>query len=400
VLPVDDYPNPSKFDLPNDSISAIDVGTNVRAILYEHVNFGGRQAYYEGGFYYDSIGNVNDKTSSIKIFLKQGGPAATHYRGDFPSASESFWAENAQGLANDGANWFVAKRTRIFRVPLSYSLANHSSSGLDTTAMPPILQHVYNHFGDPDQNSGYLFVPLECTNDDNECTDKSVTPSIGVFSTIDLRFLSSTKLSDIENAPPEMKSAPWVAIRSDGYRGTLWTSSSNLTESNQLREYDIDWDRLGASGQLLLTFRRQVTLQDQHGKPMDLTLMKSMQGGVFNPDGTLLYTSSGPCDSHGYVHVFAVGDTTDKRAPLTARLQARSENGYGPFDFETHPEETCFTFPPFYQRCFCSRDEGEGLDWLDVRGLNAPWIPDSQLHVIMNDNDADTDNVYLKHYSY
>jgi hypothetical protein len=88
----------------------------------------------------------------------------------------------------------------------------------------------------------------------------------------------------------------------------------------------------------------------------------------------------------GYVYVFAIEDETN-----TARLQARSENGYGPFNFENHPDTT-------FGRC--SQDEGEGLDWLDVRGLNIPGIPDGHLHLIMIDNDAGTDNVYLKHYSF
>src|SRR5262249_7047292 len=59
------------------------------------------------------------------------------------------------------------------------------------------------------------------------------------------------------------------------------------------------------------------------------------QGGVFNPEGSLLYVSTGPCDSAGYIYVFAIDVKKN-----TARLQARSGNAYGVFDFENHPDTT------------------------------------------------------------
>ena len=101
---------------------------------------------------------------------------------------------------------------------------------------------------------------------------------------------------------------------------------------------------------------------------------------MFNPSGTLLYLSNGDHDTPGYVHVFSVDDETN-----TATLQARSENGYGPFNFEN--------------RTKLLGDEAEGLDWLDVRGLNVPGIPDGQLHLVMVDNGFRTDDLYVKHYS-
>lgn len=361
----------TSFGLPNDSASAIDVGANVRAVLYEHGNFGGRQAHYEGGWYYDPLGNENDRTSSIEIFQMQGGPAATWYLGNYPSNRETFWSNDSQGLANDGANWFVVKgynksNTRIFKVPLSYDLASSSSAGLREVGIPPELKG-YEHFGDPDVDKtyGFVFVPVEAPSSGSK-------PHIAVFSPEDLRFLSSFELWDNPD-----RGASWLAIR-PGER-TLWVSTSNLGDSNQIREYDIDWDRLGVHGQLILTFRREVTLRDRDGVILNLT---SLQGGVFNPEGTLLYISTGYTDSNGYVHVFAIEDATN-----TGMLQARSENGYGPFNFQTRRGKL--------------GDEAEGLDWIDVRGLNIPGIPDGQLHLVMIDNDwPSSDELYLKHYSY
>ena len=365
VLGLGNYPTSSSFGLPEGSISAVDVGSNVRAVLYEHGNFRGRQAHYEGGFYYE-LGTENDKSSSIGIFPMQGGPAAAWYLGNYPSNRESFWSNDSQGLANDGANWFVVKgykasNTRIFKVPLSYDLASSSSAGLLQTGIPPELKNIgYNHFGDPDVDKtyGFVFVPVEAPSSGSK-------PRIAVFSPVDLRFLSSFELWDNPD-----RGASWLAIR-PGER-TLWVSTSNLSEGNQIREYDIDWDRLGVHGQLILTFRRQVTLRDRDGVTLPL---QSMQGGVFDPDGKL-YISTG-YDSNYYVRVFAIEDATN-----TAILQARSENGYGPFNFEAHFREECY-YTPVYSRCFHLGDETEGLDWLDVRGLNIPGIPDGQLHLVI-----------------
>ena len=207
VLEVGNHADASAFRLPDNSISALDVGSNVRAILYEGSGFilreagfdqfnrfqpAQRQAHFEGGFYYDPIGNVDNRTSSIEIFRMQGGPAATWYLedGDFPSNSENFWSENAQGLANDGTNWFITTKTTIFKVPLSVNLDRSSSSGIVQTGMPSQLKRLgYDHFGDPDQYEGFLFVP-------GEHPDKGSRPRIAVFSTVDLRFLSSFRLSD------------------------------------------------------------------------------------------------------------------------------------------------------------------------------------------------------------
>ena len=113
-----------------------------------------------------------------------------------------------------------------------------------------------------------------------------------------------------------------------------------------------------------------------------------MQGGVFNHDGTLLYLSSGYCDTFGYIDVFFIEGNT-------GILQASSENRYGPFNFETHPAPQFCT--PF--GCFCQGEEAEGIDFLDVRGLGIPGIPDGQLHAILISNDLfEDDDVYLKHY--
>jgi hypothetical protein len=368
VLEFGDYPTAASFKLQNDSISAIDVGANTRAVLYREPHFRGRQAHFEGGFYYDPIGRINNNTSSIEVFPMQGGPAVTHFLRDHPKNSESFWAEDAQGLANDGNNWFAVQERSIFKVPLSYNLSNSSSKGLLKTGIPRPLANVgYNHLGDPDYRSGFLFATIEDT------TEPRLNPRIGVWSGEDLRFLSSFEISDIFDTHDGKRDAslPWLAIHPR--ERTLWVSHS---KADHVTKYDIDWERLTgtANAQLVLTNPRRIRLLDRDGTTITLN---SMQGGVFNPSGTLLYTSNNSSD--GYVHVFYIDDRTN-----TATLQARSEDGYFPFNFEINTSVG---------------EEAEGLDWLDVQGLNIPGISDGQLHLVMIDNDVfDDDEVYVKHF--
>lgn len=99
LLDIGYYRDPASFGLPTDSISSIDVGANARAVLYEHNEFRGRQAHLEGGFNYGELGRENDKTSSIEIFRKEGGAAATSYLNEYPSKRKTYWSEQAQGLA-------------------------------------------------------------------------------------------------------------------------------------------------------------------------------------------------------------------------------------------------------------------------------------------------------------
>jgi hypothetical protein len=141
ILEVGAYRNAAAFGLPNDSISAIEVGVNVRAEFYRDPEFRGPQAHYEGGWYYDPLGDVDKQTSSFVIFPSLGGPAATWYVGDYPNGSRTFWSNDSQGLANDGANWFIIKgytadSTKLFKIPLSYDLNSDSAGPYPSTGIP------------------------------------------------------------------------------------------------------------------------------------------------------------------------------------------------------------------------------------------------------------------------
>src|SRR5688500_10396230 len=76
TLEIGSYPN-SSFLSPvgNDSISSLKVGSNVRAHLFEHKDYDGHVALYEGGSAHNGNGNgpdqlgpnVADETTSIIV---------------------------------------------------------------------------------------------------------------------------------------------------------------------------------------------------------------------------------------------------------------------------------------------------------------------------------------------
>ena len=69
------YPNPAAIGLPNDSISSIKVGNNVRAILCQHDNFGGICETFESDDPDLSDNRVgNDQVSSLKVEARGGPP--------------------------------------------------------------------------------------------------------------------------------------------------------------------------------------------------------------------------------------------------------------------------------------------------------------------------------------
>jgi hypothetical protein len=59
-----------------------------------------------------------------------------------------------------------------------------------------------------------------------------------------------------------------------------------------IREYEIDWTALSFQNTLFLDFKSELILKDRDGIPIDI---QSMQGGVFNPEGTLFYQVNGYC---------------------------------------------------------------------------------------------------------
>jgi len=71
------YANPSAIGLPNDSISSIKVGSNVKAMLCHHDNYGGQCETFTGrdsNLSNNAVGN--DQVSSVRVERRSGGGPA------------------------------------------------------------------------------------------------------------------------------------------------------------------------------------------------------------------------------------------------------------------------------------------------------------------------------------
>ena len=118
VLEIGNYFKPPFGSVQNDSISSIDIGSNVRVVLATDVYFWGNWSHWEGGFFYEYVGDqVNDETSPIMIRPRTGGPAAAWFLYNYPHARENFWAEHAQGIAHTTDSWIITTTEQMYVVP-------------------------------------------------------------------------------------------------------------------------------------------------------------------------------------------------------------------------------------------------------------------------------------------
>jgi hypothetical protein len=366
------YPTPSYFaPVPNDQLSSLDVGANSRVVLSEDANFLGHQMYFDGGSFYNLGGNENDITSAVEVFPAAGGPMAAYYMGDYPANVTPWWAEEVQGIAHDDSNWFITQTQTLLKKSLGEPLENGTFSS--KVQIPSTLfQAGYNHFGDLDQAYGYLFVPMQGNN---------ITPALAVFRGDDLSLVGWQPLPQLP-----LSGGAWVAYRPN--TDTFFLSAGDISNTQPLYEYRVRFETHSANP-VHVTLVRTVYLYDRRNAPVTIN---TTQGGVFNPSGTLLYIVNGCASDDGAINIFNldVGTTTGN-----GTLQGRSENGFGPFNFEHHGG-----IGQYFPDPKCTGEEPEGIDFFDTTGLDIPRIPDSQLHVLLLRNALGSDGVYVKHYSY
>ena len=244
--------------------------------------------------------------------------------------------------------------------------------------IPPELSG-FDHFGDLDQSHGFLFVPVQRP-------DKT-RPAIAVFNASDLSLVTwQTLPNPAGEGDWQTNGGAWVAIRPDSSAppdtGRL-VVRDDVSLAFPLVEFEFSWSLLGTET-LLLHSPRNVYLLDREEMAVG---MQTIQGGAFNPDGTLFYAVNGYCDNYGALRVFGVSGNT-----WVLQAEAVAEDPRWPFKFEQHPQTQLLGY--------CTGQEPEGLDFFDVVGRGIPGIPDGQLHALLLDNNAFEDAVWLKHYSY
>ena len=291
------------------------------------------------------------------------------YLGDYPRDANPGYHEDVQGITHDENYWYITQsdaddpdpsERSLWKIPVTHNLESVSAS--DANIKRVILDFIfeladkgYNHFGDLTHyqynTHGFLCVPIEIIRDG---WDKK--PAIAIFNSNTLAYIDHARI-DGQN------SAPWCAVDT---KGDLYSSGQGVTSINR---FTIDWKELETNNTLNIGNRTSISLFDESGHSLQLG---GTQGGVLTPSGELFYIVDDG------IHVF---NTTSWQ-----RIQ-KSTNGYGHFNYEYSPG----AWPDPYE-------EPEGITIWDLDDRCAPGIS-GQLHVLMLDNDASQDEVYLKHYS-
>jgi hypothetical protein len=283
-----------------------------------------------------------------------------NYLGNYPKGAETDWSWEAQGLAHDDDHWFITQRWRLWKIPVTQDLKSVSAGGEVLSKwlykppfyapgdLPELYSEGYNHLGDPCYyefgGQGYVLVPVE----------GDAQPAIAIFRAKDLEYVIHAYL-------PGQSHAAWCAVDP---QGNLYSSNEDITA---IRKYRPQWNTLlNSNTPRSLDGPTFINLLDEAGSTVTL---RAMQGGEISPSGELLYLVADG------IHVFEL--STGKRIQ-------RSTNGYGQFNYE------------FGNCCF---EEPEGITIWDLDDGRAPNIR-GQLHVLMLDNDADKDDIYMKHYTH
>ena len=106
-----DFSSSNAMNFPNDQLSSIKLGTDVRATLYEHKDFKGRAVEVSGSIPDLTKLDFNNKVSSIKIYLDpayQPGPRQVilfehaYYKGIFKILEVGdYYSSSVMGFPND-----------------------------------------------------------------------------------------------------------------------------------------------------------------------------------------------------------------------------------------------------------------------------------------------------------
>jgi hypothetical protein len=354
--------------LPNDSISSLVVGNGVRAVLFEHDNFGGEQSLYEPGSYAHVGRNENDKPSSIRVTYNNGSRATWHYLGENPSNYDGKWYNNVQGLAHSDSYWYITQETQIWQYDIGADLTGQE---IRLVTMPwQLSQHGCSHFGDPHFYNGYLFVPVE------KCFGGQGA-YLAVFDA-NLTFICWDQLYKQAN------NASWFAVNPAS--GLGYSAGVTLNDTSPVHAYTIDWNSIYPDDEphwFLYDSSADIWLLRQDYSFADLA---NPQGGVFSDDGKLLYMTNGTqnCNEagadNGGMRVFHAGPDGLGGAGL---LQAKAGQAYGYFEYENH----CGWY---------NYEEPEGMDYVDMDVRPGPYW--GQLHVLLLQN-FPGDKAHLKHYS-
>jgi len=349
--------------------------------LHENENFNG--AMYLVIFSEDS--NIAKPLPTDFVYIGNSAYDDDHH-GDF---------DELQGITNGDPNvdpyWFFSRNEGIFtilyRVGYQHHLKNDFPCYVHHVRLPddkPPFFSMCKHVGDikylqdPRTKKGYIFAAYD------NCQKNRAY--IAVFRASDIKNISGNTIKphgmlDIANV--QRKEAYVVSaqhMEGSDDRVYLYSGAGKLPGTkDKIYEYEVKWKDIVSGGTISMQSWKSHKLMYPSGKPF---IVENWQGIDFSEDGRLLFMSVGD----------GSGDEAKKRIHVLKRQNMTSWSLYfssdygkngGPFLFESNREE-----------------EPEGLSWFDMNNVPNyhPGMPRGELHVILLNNDAGKDNVYIKHY--
>ena len=292
------------------------------------------------------------------------------YLGNYPKNKKGNWTDNLQGISNNKDYWFFTQLTKLWKVPIGLDLRKSKillsgKVGVTMVKMPSVLANKgYNHFGDPDNWEGFIFIPIE-----DEAA--KLEPVIGVFKESDLKFIGYQLLKGKSRSG-------WCAIHP--ITKNLYTSHHEITAKRPIDVYQIDWSALKRTARFKLKFKQTFPLSNLpsswKGK-----IATYLQGGDFSDDGQYLFLLNG-----------RLNYTTNNKGISVFKVIEQSQGQYlfsskqkGEFKYQFSPK-------------ILKSQEPEGLTFANLKSNKRIKFKGGQLHAILLNKKIRGDAIYIKHY--
>lgn len=333
-------------------------------------------------FYHKHPSRFPYKRSLRSILKALEWPNSVEQITEYPFEGDPGWTNELNGVTNDGKNWYITQRNRIWKFPLSFQLGqdidvDEPPAGVLSNGIPSKYDYeidygyyFYDHLGDLDFYQGLLYVALEGHSYDMTETFRVLPnppPKIAIYDANSLAFVSAATVPGYE--ADIVSSCAWCAV--NPLNDLLYTSDSNPV-NNTLRVYK---HYISPGGELILNFNGYFRLE---GAPLE-----EVSGGVFSKNGHLYLVTSRAFFHENDAEVANDGifgfDMVKGKEILHQVVPYEATIDVGPWTF--------------------GKQELEGITILDLDpGGMAPFI-NGQIHLIMLDNDFEgDDDIYFKHF--
>jgi hypothetical protein len=272
-----------------------------------------------------------------------------------PADWDAPWTNQLQGVAHDATHWYFANQTSIVKIPLGDNIRDHY---YEPDAVGKLFEDPYYHYGDPTfyRNApswadpiGHqaLIVPLEVGDNPQSHYIVAFTPSMQVIGMLG----------------PLPGGLAWLAFNPAD--GLLYLPQS-YDPLQRLDAYRIQWPTNGTPFDII--YVKTITLN------VNGTLIgrQRVQGGEFSENGHL-YLASWACTGNVATGVYG--------------FESNGQYMMG--------HAIPISFPGACQGPFYTGDELEGIDIIDLDGINP--LYGGQIHVLKVDVDAGTDNLHFMH---